>query len=309
MKAIKEIKFGAIDIGSNAARLLITSVTGLEADQEPYFKKAVLLRFPLRLGFDAFVNGELSQQKIKQLVHAMQAYYHTMKAYGVVAYRACATSAMREANNSEQIIELVKQAANLAIEILPGETEARIIFNNQVSNKLSPDRPYLYIDVGGGSTELSIFYHQKLLASKSFKIGTIRLLNGLVSTDIWDDMHDWVQLHTEGLRNLAGIGTGGNISKILKICKKSKKTPLLLFEIERLHDELKSLPLEERIRLYDMKTDRADVIVPAANIFRNVMRWADCQEVFVPKVGLADGITRMLFDEYMSQQAATGKNE
>jgi len=296
---MKELRFGAIDIGSNAARLLITSVTGLEKGQEHYFKKAALVRVPLRLGFDAFVNNELSTRSIQRLIDTMQAYDHLMKAYEVVAYRACATSAMREAKNSEKIVERIKKKSDIDLEVLPGSQEARIIYNTQITDKLDKSRTYLYIDVGGGSTEISIFQDEKVLASRSFKIGTIRLLNGLVSIDKWIEMQDWVMLHTKDRKDLAGIGTGGNISKIFKIVKKPKNTPLLLFEIERLYRELEPLSLEERIRQFDMKTDRADVIVPAANIFRNIMSWANTQEVFVPKVGLADGITRMLFDEYM----------
>ncbi|MGB0862938.1 MAG: exopolyphosphatase [Saprospiraceae bacterium] len=298
---MKEIRFGAIDIGSNAARLLITSVTGLEKEGEVYFKKAALVRVPLRLGFDAFVNGELSQRSIDRLTHTMQAYFHTMQAYEVSEYRAFATSAMREARNSEEIIKRVKKASNLNIEILPGHSEARIIYSTQVTEKLDKNRPYIYIDVGGGSTEVSIFKKEEVIASKSFKIGTIRLLNGLVTVNKWIEMQDWVIANTEKLENLAGIGTGGNISKIFKITKRPKNTPLLSVEIERLYRELEPLSLEERIRRYDMKTDRADVIVPAANIFRNVMSWANCQEIYVPKKGLADGITRMLFDEYLKK--------
>jgi exopolyphosphatase/guanosine-5'-triphosphate,3'-diphosphate pyrophosphatase len=298
---MKEIRFGAIDIGSNAARLLITSVTGLEEGEEVYFKKAALVRVPLRLGFDAFVNGELSPRSIDRLTHTMQAYFHTMKAYEVSEYRACATSAMREARNSDEIIKKVKKASNLDIEVLPGHSEARIIYNTQVTEKLDENRPYIYIDVGGGSTEVSIFKKKEVIASKSFKIGTIRLLNGLVTIDKWIEMQDWVTLNSESMENLAGIGTGGNISKIFKIIKKPKNTPLFSSEIEGLYRELEPLSLEQRIRLYDMKTDRADVIVPAANIFRNVMSWANCEEIYVPKKGLADGITRMLFDEYMGK--------
>ena len=296
---MKEIKFGAIDIGSNAARLLITSVTGFEKGQEFYFKKAALVRVPLRLGFDAFVNGTLSERSIDRLTNTMQAYAHLMKAYEVVSYRACATSAMREAANGAEIIKSVKKASQLNLEILEGSAEARIIYNNQVTDKLDPKRAYLYIDVGGGSTEISIFKEKKIIASKSFKIGTIRLLNGLVSIDKWIEMQDWVMKHCEKETNLAGIGTGGNISKMFKMAKKPKETPLLLFEIERLYRQLEPLSLEERIRKHDMKTDRADVIVPAANIFRNIMTWANCQEAFVPKKGLADGITRMLFEDYI----------
>lgn len=295
---MKELRFGAIDIGSNAARLLITSVTGLEDGQEFYFKKAALVRVPLRLGFDAFVNGKLSERSIDRLTNTMEAYHHLMNAYEVETYRACATSAMREASNSDEIVEMVKQKSNLNLEVLPGSQEARIIYNTQITEKLNNNRTYIYIDVGGGSTEISIFNKGKVLASQSFKIGTIRLLNGLVSIDKWIEMQDWVMMHTEKVKNLAAIGTGGNISKIFKITKKPKNTPLLLFEIERLYRKLEPLSLEERIRQYDMKTDRADVIVPAANIFRNVMSWSNTQEIFVPKVGLADGMTRMLFEEW-----------
>lgn len=300
---MKEIRFGAIDIGSNAARLLITSVTGLD-QKEPYFKKAALVRVPLRLGFDAFVHGRLSERSITRLTHTMQAYYHTMQAYEVFSYRACATSAMREAQNSPQIVEQVRAAAGLDIEILPGSSEARIIYNTGVTAQLDNDVAYLYIDVGGGSTEVSVFDKDEVIASRSFKIGTIRLLNGLVLPERWLEMEEWVKTHTAPYAGqLAGIGTGGNISKLHKIAKaNSKKAPVSLSTLQGLYDELASLSLEARISRYDMKTDRADVIVPAADIFRKVMSWAQCQEVYVPKKGLADGITKLLYQDFLAMR-------
>ena len=295
---MKELRFAAIDIGSNAARLLINSVTGFEEGQEVYFKKAALVRSPLRLGFDAFINQELSVAKIDMLLHSMIAYKHLIAAYGVVAVRACATSAMREVKNNQDIIRRVKNFSGIDIEIISGHQEAQMVYNTQIGKHLPQNRPYLYIDVGGGSTEISVIDKGLVIASKSFKIGTIRLLHNLVQDKLWEEMESWLRKNTANHYNLAGIGLGGNISKISKIVKKPKHTPLLRYEINRLYNELEPLSLAERIRKYDMKTDRADVIVPAARIFKNVMRWANCQEVFVPKVGLADGIIRQLYKEY-----------
>lgn len=298
---MKEIKFGAIDIGSNAARLLITSVTGLEEGEEAYFKKAALVRSPLRLGFDAFVEHNLSPRSIDRLVNSMIAYKHLMSAYEVESYRACATSAMRESQNSAEIVAIVKERTGIEIEVIPGHTEAQMVYSTQIAKKLKQDRPYLYIDVGGGSTEVSLFYNGQISASKSFKIGTIRLLKDLVTPDKWAEMEAWITENVHGYVNLASIGLGGNINKIFKISNKAKDTPLMLFELKRLYKELEGLTLSERIRLYDMKTDRADVILPAAQIFTNVMTWANCQEIFVPKVGLADGITQYLYKEYLDK--------
>jgi exopolyphosphatase/guanosine-5'-triphosphate,3'-diphosphate pyrophosphatase len=295
---MKELRFAAIDIGSNAARLLISSVTGIEEGEEIYFKKAALVRSPLRLGFDAFVNHELSVDRIDMLLHSMIAYKHLIAAYGVISVRACATSAMREVKNSADIIRRVKNFSGIEIELISGHQEAQMVYNTQIGKHLPQDRPYLYIDVGGGSTEISVIDKGIVIASKSFKIGTIRLLHDLVKDKLWKEMESWVKKNTVNHYNLAGIGLGGNISKIFKIVKKPKHTPLLRYEISRLYNELKPLPLEQRIRLYDMKTDRADVIVPAAKIFKNVMSWANCQEIFVPKVGLADGIIRQLYKEH-----------
>ena len=299
---MKELRFAAIDIGSNAARLLISSVTGFEQGEEIYFKKAALVRSPLRLGFDAFVNQELSVDRMDKLIHSMIAYKHLIAAYGVISIRACATSAMREVKNNEDIIRRVKNYSGIEIEIISGHQEAQMVYDTQIAKNFPQDRPYLYIDVGGGSTEISIIDQGIVIASKSFKIGTIRLLNNLVQDSLWQKMETWVSNNTKNHYNLAGIGLGGNISKIYKILKKPKHTPLLRYEIGRLYDELEILSLEERIRHYDMKTDRADVIVPAAQIFKNVMSWANCQEVFVPKVGLADGIIRQLYKEYQTEK-------
>jgi exopolyphosphatase/guanosine-5'-triphosphate,3'-diphosphate pyrophosphatase len=295
---MKELRFAAIDIGSNAARLLISSVTGIEEGEEVYFKKAALVRSPLRLGFDAFVNHELSVDRIDMLLHSMIAYKHLIAAYGVIAVRACATSAMREVKNSADIIRRVKNFSGIEIELISGHQEAQMVYNTQIGKHLPQDRPYLYIDVGGGSTEISVINQGVVIASKSFKIGTIRLLHNLVKDKLWAEMESWVKKNTANHYNLAGIGLGGNISKIFKIVKKPKHTPLLRYEINRLYNELEPLSIPERIRRHDMKTDRADVIVPAAQIFKNVMSWANCQEVFVPKVGLADGIIRQLYKEY-----------
>lgn len=298
---MKELRFGAIDIGSNAARLLITSVTGFENGKEPYFKKAALVRSPLRLGTDSFLRQELSPKSIERVINSMLAYKHLMRAYDVISYRACATSAMRIARNSPAIVRKVKDLSGIQIEVITGHKEAQIVHETQIVDKYPQNRPYLYIDVGGGSTEITVFENGQAHVSRSFKIGTIRLLNNLIQDEHWSEMQEWVEENVAPFQNLAGIGFGGNISKMFKITKKTKKTPLLLFEINKLYNELEPMTINQRIRKYDMKTDRADVIIPAARIFRNVMTWANCQEIYVPKVGLADGLVRQLFKEYREE--------
>jgi exopolyphosphatase / guanosine-5'-triphosphate,3'-diphosphate pyrophosphatase len=295
---MKELRFGAIDIGSNAARLLISSVTGFEEGQEIYFKKAALVRSPLRLGFDAFTNHELSVSRIDKLIHSMIAYKHLLAAYDVMSFKAYATSAMREVNNSEEIIKRVEDYSGIQIKIISGHQEAQMVYDAQVAKHFPQNRPYLYIDVGGGSTEISIVDNGNVVGSRSFPIGTIRILNQIVTDELWAEMEDWVRTNAANYYNLAGIGLGGNINKIHKISRKPKNMPLLDYELHKIYQKLDALSLEERIRDYDMKTDRADVIVPAAFIFKNVMQWAECQEVYVPKIGLADGIIRQLYKEY-----------
>ena len=290
------MKLAAIDIGSNAARLLISEVTEL-ADNKAEFNKISLVRVPLRLGFDVFEKGIISQHRIGMIMDTMHAYRHLLNAYEVKHLLACATSAMRDASNSAEIITKVKNETNINIEIISGDFEASIIYENHVAEKMDTDHSYLYIDVGGGSTELTFFAEGELVFKESFNIGTIRLLKGQVEDELWNQMKEFIKNKTKGFKKIAAIGTGGNINKVFSLSKKKDGKPLPLDLLRDYYKELSNVSLEERIRLYRLREDRADVIVPALQIYINVLRWADADEIYVPKIGLADGLVQHLYAE------------
>ena len=294
------LKFGAIDIGSNALRLLLCNV--YEDGYEPLFKKAELIRFPLRLGEDSFLNGKISDDTIDKLVHVMTAYKHLLNAYGVIDYRVCATAAMREASNSKHVIETVQKLSGLKIEVIDGRTEAELIFANHIEKILDPSKSYLYVDVGGGSTELTLFSNGKTLFSNSFNIGTIRMLHGKVDQDIWSIFKDAV-LHISKLvkgEDLVAIGSGGNINKIFKMAGRKEDQYLSFKKIQALYDEVSTLSYEDRISKLKLNPDRADVIVPAFKIFLSVMKWSEIDRLIVPQVGLSDGIVHALYEQHMA---------
>ena len=292
------MKLAAIDIGSNAARLLIVEVL-VDEEKHPYpsFNKLNLVRVPLRLGFDVFETGLISKQRIGMVMQTMKAYKHLMNAYGVEHLKACATSAMRDAKNAGDIIRKVKLETGIAIEVISGDTEANLVYENHVAENMDKDHSYLYIDVGGGSTELSFFTNGKLTYKKSFNIGTIRLLKNLVKESHWDEMKEALKTITKGQREVVAIGSGGNINKIFSMSKRKDGKPLTLELLKDYYKELSNVPLEERISNYGLREDRADVIVPALQIYTNAMRWTDAQEIYVPKIGLVDGLIRHLWDE------------
>jgi exopolyphosphatase/guanosine-5'-triphosphate,3'-diphosphate pyrophosphatase len=292
------LKLAAIDIGSNAARLLIVEVL-VDEEKHPYpsFNKLNLVRVPLRLGFDVFETGLISKDRIGMLMQTMKAYKHLMTAYGVERLKACATSAMRDAKNAGDIIRKVKLETGIAIEVISGDTEANLVYENHVAENMDKDHSYLYIDVGGGSTELSFFTNGKLSYKKSFNIGTIRLLKNMVKESQWDEMKDALKTITKGQREVVAIGSGGNINKIFSMSKRKDGKPLTLDLLKDYYKELSNVPLEERISNYGLREDRADVIVPALQIYTNAMRWTDAQEIYVPKIGLVDGLIRHLWDE------------
>lgn len=293
------MKLAAIDIGSNAARLLITEVIE-EYGLKPEFNKLNLLRVPLRLGFDVFERGIISEEKKEMILETMKAYSHLLKAYNVTHVMACATSAMRDAANSQEIIETVKEATGISIEVISGDLEATVIYENHIAENLNDDHSYLYIDVGGGSTELTCFSENKLVFKQSFDIGTIRLLKNQVTDSMWDEMKDFIKTKIRGHKKIAAIGTGGNINKVFSLSKKKDGKPLPLDQLKDYYKELSSVSLSDRIRLYKFREDRADVIVPALQIYINVMRWTDADEIFVPKIGLADGLVQHLYAEIKS---------
>ncbi len=290
------MKLAAIDIGSNAARLLITEVI-VDEKGNPSFNKLNLLRVPLRLGFDVFETGVISKARIGMVMQTMKAYKHLMNAYGVEHLKACATSAMRDAKNAADIIRKIKLETDISIEVISGDTEANLVYENHVAENMDKDHSYLYIDVGGGSTELSFFSNGKLVYKKSFNIGTIRLLKNLVKDSNWEEMKEALRAVTKGHKEVIAIGSGGNINKIFSMSKRKDGKPLSLELLRDYYKELSNVTLEERINKYGLREDRADVIVPALQIYTNAMRWADAQEIYVPKIGLVDGLIQHLWEE------------
>lgn len=290
------MKLAAIDIGSNAARLLISEVTE-EPKGELTFNKLNLIRVPLRLGFDVFESGEISKTKINKVVETIKAYKHLLSIYDVNHLKACATSAMRDARNSGDIIRKVKLETGVDITIISGDEEASYIYENHIAENLDKEHSYLYIDVGGGSTELTFFSEGKLKFKESFNIGTIRLLKGLVTEKHWEEMKDFIKLGTKDHKDVIAIGSGGNINKVFSLSKRKEGKPLYLETLRDYLREMSSFSVDERMKQYKLREDRADVIVPALQIYVNVMRWAGIDEIYVPKIGLADGLIHMLYEE------------
>ncbi len=286
----------AIDIGSNAARLLITEVVE-QGNEKPRFNKLNLFRVPLRLGFDVFETKHISQEKTTMLLDTMQGFKHLMNAYKVEAVKACATSAMRDASNSAEVIATVASIAGIKIEIISGDMEANLVYENHVAENMDLDHSYMYIDVGGGSTEISFFTNGILIFKNSFNIGTIRLLKNLVNEAHWEDMKTSIKNVSKGQKAVVAIGSGGNINKVFSLSKRKDGKPLTLELLRDYHKELEAFPLEERIVRYNLRRDRADVIVPALSIYINAMRWAGAEEIYVPKIGLADGLVQHLWAE------------
>lgn len=290
------MKLAAIDIGSNAARLLISEVTE-EKKGELQFNKLNLVRVPLRLGFDVFETGEISKLKINKVVETIKAYKHLINIYDVKHVKACATSAMRDAKNAQDIIRKVKLETGVEIKVISGDEEASFIYENHIAENLDKEHSYLYIDVGGGSTELTFFAEGKLKFKESFNIGTIRLLKGLVNDTQWDEMKEFIKLGTKGHQDVIAIGSGGNINKVFSLSKRKEGKPLSHELLRDYLREMSSLSVEERMKQYKLREDRADVVVPALQIYVNVMRWAGIEEIYVPKIGLADGLIHLLYEE------------
>ena len=293
------MKLAAIDIGSNAARLLITEV--IDSNKEHViFNKLNLIRVPLRLGFDVFETQMISPEKTKMLVQTLKAFRHLINAYEVEAIKACATSAMRDALNTDKILSIVKKETGLEIEVISGEMEANIVYENHIAENLDKDHSYMYIDVGGGSTEISVFGNGKLTFKKSYNIGTIRLLKKMVTDNDWDEMKEDIKQATKNHKEVNAIGSGGNINKVFSMSKKKDGKPLSIELLRDYFKELSSFSVEERIAQYNLREDRADVIVPALQVYINAMRWAGSEEIYVPKIGLADGLIHHLWEEINS---------
>ncbi len=287
---------GAIDIGSNAVRLLLSEVKD-NAFEEATFQKLNLIRVPIRLGFDVFETGYISAEKTQMLVQTLKAFRHLINAYNVDHFRVCATSAMRDAKNKASIIQVVNKETGLAIDVISGEAEANLVFESGIAEHMNHENDYMYIDVGGGSTEISVFSNGKLSFKKSFNIGTIRLLKNSIDNSEWEYMKLEIKSATKGLKKTIAIGSGGNINKIFSLSKKKDGKPLSAELIKDYYKELSAVDVETRKKLYNLREDRADVIVPALLIYINAMRWANADEIYVPKIGLADGLIRHLWDE------------
>jgi len=290
-------KYAAIDIGSNAIRLLISSVTTMDG-KNPRFKKTSLVRVPIRLGADVFVKNKISKKNTARLIDAMHSYSLLMKTHGIEYYRACATSAMRNAKNGVDVVKEIKEKTGITIEIIDGKDEAAIISMTDLTELTSGPRAFLYVDVGGGSTEFTVFYEGERQASKSFKLGTVRLINNLVTQDLWDEVKNWIKINTEEYDKISLIGSGGNINNIFKNSGKAVGKPLSYMYLVSYYQLLKSFTYEERIWELNLNHDRADVIVPATKIFLSAMKWSKAQKIYVPKIGLADGIIKSLYSKY-----------
>ena len=295
-------KYAAIDIGSNAVRLLISNI--LEEKGKPVrFKKSSLVRVPIRLGADVFLNNEISSINFARLQDTMFAFKLLMKSHNVVLYKACATSAMREAKNSKEVVKAIFELSKIEIEIINGEEEAAIIAATDLSNYIDNNRNYLYVDVGGGSTEFSVIRNGKVIASKSFKIGTVRLLNNIVKEKTWTELKYWIKNNTKPYDKVEVIGSGGNINKIFKMSGKTIGKPLTYFYLSSLYHKLGSYTYEERITELDLNQDRADVIIPATRIYLSAMKWSKAKHLFVPKIGLSDGIIKSIFNQTVSSKS------
>ena len=286
-------KYAAVDIGSNAVRLFIADV--IEHDGPTQFKKSELVRVPIRLGADVFLNHEISEKNIKRLIDAMKAIRLLLYVNGVTAYKARATSGMREAKNAKTVVQHVLDEAELQIDIIGGQTEAKIIAVTDLNEILDPKKTYLYVDVGGGSTEFSILEGMNKVVSKSFKIGTVRLINNQVNEETWDALKSWIKKNTKSYKTLTLLGSGGNINKLFKMSNKKPLSVLKLSYLEQKLQEFSDLSYEERILKLGLKPDRADVILPATHLFLKAMKWSNAQALLVPKIGLSDGIVKCIY--------------
>jgi exopolyphosphatase/guanosine-5'-triphosphate,3'-diphosphate pyrophosphatase len=289
----------AIDIGSNAARLLICEVE--KKGKETEFNRLNILRIPLQLGFDVFEKGFIGSRKKKMLIDTIKAYKQLMKVYEVEHYMACATSAMRDAQNSKEIIKEIEAETSIEIEIITGELEAEIIYENHIAEFLDKDHSYLYMDVGGGSTELTLYHNNELVLQKSVNIGTVRLLTNKVTDDTWDELKEICKSIAKKYEHITGIGSGGNINKIFSLLRSKDDIYLQANAVKDMYKDIQELNVEERMKKYNIKKDRAEVIVPALLIYTNIFKWCNVEQILVPKIGLADGLIHHLYDQVVNE--------
>ncbi|QRM90464.1 exopolyphosphatase [Lacinutrix sp. WUR7] len=292
-------KYAAIDIGSNAVRLLIANIIE-EKGKAPRFKKSSLVRVPIRLGADVFIKQKISKENTKRMLDTMQAFKLLMQSHKVEKYKACATSAMREAVNGEKISSLILEQTEVKIDIIDGEEEAAIIAATDLHAFIDKNKTYLYVDVGGGSTEFTVIRNGDFITSKSFKIGTVRLLNDIVKKETWYELEQWIKEKTAPYDKIDVIGSGGNINKIFKISGKAFGKPLTYFYLTSYYNMLQTYSYEERITELNLNQDRADVIIPATRIYLSAMKWSGAKDLYVPKIGLADGIIKSMYYDTVS---------
>ena len=286
-------KFAAIDIGSNAIRILIANI--IQTDHDVVFQKNSLVRSPVRLGEDSFTLGEISPKSLKRFVKTMKAFKLLMNIHGVSNYKAYATSALREANNSSYVINMVKKKAGIKVEIIDGIKEAEIISNNKISEFINTQKTFLFVDVGGGSTEFTFISEGIHVASKSFKIGTVRLINNLVNDCVWIGIEKWIKKNSKKFQKITLMGSGGNINKLFKLSNIKEGKPLSKIKLSQLFKLLEELNYEERVLKFDLNPDRADVIVPAARIYLKALEWSGGQKIYVPRFGLSDGMIKYMY--------------
>ena len=291
---LTNVRYAAIDIGSNAVRLLIADIT--ERENSITFNKNTLLRVPLRLGDDAFIQKHISEGKFESMVKTMTAFRNLMDVYRVSDYMACATSAMRDADNGQHIVAACREVG-IDIDIIDGAREAQIIYNVHSFTGMDRNKVYLYIDVGGGSTEISLFANGELQDSKSFNLGTIRILDNQDDSQTWDELRRWVKAITKGYKNIYGIGSGGNINKLSRLANDKADKPISYAKLKALYVYLNSYSLKDRINVLELKQDRADVIIPAAEIFLTIMKVGHLKNIMAPRIGLGDGIIQTLINQ------------
>ena len=293
---MKTLKFAAIDIGTNAVRLLFSNVT--ENKKKATFKKASLIRVPLRLGHDVFTEGKIGEVRREKLISTMHAFHHLINVHDAIDFRACATSAMRDAENGQEIVDIVRKKTGINIEIIDGKTEAEIIYSNRIVDLIDSSKPYLYVDLGGGSTEITLFSNDKAEMSYSFNIGTIRILRNKVEDSEYDKLKHFLKEIKTRYPSVEIIGSGGNINKIFKLGGGKTMQPMKLKTIREVYNELISYSFDDRVKIMGLRPDRADAIIPAAEVFIQIMKWSDAKSILVPKFGVADGLIRQLYYNY-----------
>jgi len=293
---LKLLKFAAIDIGTNAVRLLFSNVT--ENKKNTTFTKASLIRVPLRLGHDVFNEGKIEEIKREKLISTMHAFHHLINVHDVVDFRACATSAMRDAENGSEIVDIVRKRTGINIEIIDGKAEAEIIYSNRIVDMVDSSKPYLYVDLGGGSTEVTLFSNDEAEMSCSFNIGTIRILRDKVEDSEFDKLKHFLKEIKTQYPSVEVIGSGGNINKIFKLAGGKNMQPIKLKNVQEVYEMLLPFSVDERVKVFGLKPDRADVIIPAAEIIMKIMKWSNAKKILVPKFGVADGLVRQLYYNY-----------